>query len=192
MSNPDNLFTAGRCDQFFSYLSLKEREKRLNIDSGWKQSHRKEISEEKMELDALRKSRRQSDNIFCNCRPLGAMSTSELKEIAKQYGIEFNGRKVKKGFLVNKLRSQVLNYRDICCWDKTCPCVAAGIECHGGTGDKSFQCGCVKHHKKCGNPNGRYIYKTPRYASGVISEWKEFYKDEAGDEGNGSCVSFKI
>merc|ERR1712129_498247 len=158
-----------------------------------------ELNAERKQLDALRRSRRQNKNIFCDCKPLNAMSTSELKVIAKQYGIEFDGnRKVKKGFLINKLRSQVLNYRDVCCWDKSCPCVEAGIDCHSGACEKNFQCGCLKYGKKCANPNGRYVYKTPRYVKGVLSEWRQYYSSdhevEEEDESVGvrRNVSFKI
>eukprot|EP01084_Bolivina_argentea_P230345 388561_1 len=193
------LFTAGRCDAFYSSLTVKEREKRLCINKQWKRQHCDELNAERKELNEIRKSRR-SNNIFCNCKPLKAMSTNELKIIARQYGIKvYENRKVKKGFLINQLKSKVLNYRDICCWDRiSCTCVAAQIDCHSGTQEKHFQCGCVKYHKKCKNEYGRYVYKQPYYCKGLIDEWNEFYHH--GDYYNGNekdmdstrSVSFKL
>jgi len=173
------LFTNGRCDAFYSSLTPKEREKRLNIDKKWKKSHSQQVHAEKQELDQIRKSRK-TNNIFCDCKPLSLMTTSQLKSVAKQHGIKIHeNRKIKKGFLINQLKSKVLNYRDICCWDKlSCSCIEAGIDCHSGTEQKHFQCGCTLYRKKCGNPNGRYIYKPPYYAKSLITEWKEYYQND--------------
>mmetsp|Transcript_55046 Transcript_55046/g.49548 ORF Transcript_55046/g.49548 Transcript_55046/m.49548 type:complete len:114 (-) Transcript_55046:1345-1686(-) len=108
------------------------------------------------------------------------MSTSELKVIAKQYDIELHkNRKIKKGFLINRIKSKVSNYRDICCWDRiTCSCFAAGVDCHSGSGRKNFQCGCIKYHKKCANEFGRYQFKEPIYSKKIITEWNEYYKED--------------
>merc|ERR1712154_74101 len=114
-------FTAGRCDEFYSYLTPKEREERLESDNGkewtqWKQQHSKDLDAERAELERLRKSR--ESNIFCECKPLGKMSTEELKAVAERHHIKINKKKkVKKGFLINMIKSKVLNHQDVCCWD---------------------------------------------------------------------------
>eukprot|EP00484_Ammonia_sp_Unknown_P027303 CAMPEP_0197024696 /NCGR_PEP_ID=MMETSP1384-20130603/5197_1 /TAXON_ID=29189 /ORGANISM="Ammonia sp." /LENGTH=473 /DNA_ID=CAMNT_0042453121 /DNA_START=118 /DNA_END=1539 /DNA_ORIENTATION=+ len=187
ISEPERyLWTAGRNDEFFSSLTPREREQRLSINQEWKRSHSKELSAERQQLDRLRASRKKNE-IFCNCKPLSSMSTAELKVVAKQYGIEVEPkRKVKRGFLINRLKSQVSNYRDVCCWDKiSCSCFAAGIDCHSGTEQRHFQCGCVAFHTKCANQNGRYVYKEPSYSQKLISEWKRYYEGDAvGFEGS--------
>ena len=170
------LFTAGREDEFYHSLTPKEREKRLSIDKKWKKLHSEQLNKEQKELNELRRSRKRN-NIFCNCKPLSLMSISELKIVAKKYDIEiFENRKIKKGFLINRIKSKVSNYRNVCCWDDiSCSCVAAGIDCHSGNEHGNFQCGCVKYHKKCHNKYGRYIYKTPHYDKQIINEWDKCY-----------------
>mmetsp|Transcript_24512 Transcript_24512/g.39559 ORF Transcript_24512/g.39559 Transcript_24512/m.39559 type:complete len:440 (+) Transcript_24512:273-1592(+) len=177
------LWTAGRCDAFYSYLSPSEREKRVNIDKRWKREHSREIVCEREQLDELRASRKRN-NIFCDCKPLSSMSTAELKARAREYGLKVcaHNKKVKRGYLLNQFTSKLGIDVHKCCWDATaCSCIAAGIDCHCGTESRNFQCGCVAAHSKCSNRNGRYMYKEPKYSSRVINEWKRFYQDVADD-----------
>lgn len=174
MREGDNLFTAGRSDSFFSSLSPKERRRRCEDGD-----HHSAAAEQK-ELDALRRSRRKN-GIFCECKALKEMSTTELRAAAERKGLSVH-KKAKRGFIVNMIRSKVLRYRDVCCWDEAvCSCVAAGIECHSGGGcGGNEQCGCVRAGKKCDNKQGRYVYKAPRYAGALIEEWRECYDDMEG------------
>jgi len=175
------LFTAGRSDEFFDYLSPIERKRRLESVHGkkWRKEHISDLSQEFEELTQLRKSR--ENDVFCDCKPLNKLGTNELKEIAERHGIKLKGKKLKKGFLVNMIKSRVLNHRDVCCWDKErCACCKRGIECHSGLND--WNCGCVKYGKKCDNPEGRYMYKNPEYGGEVIKEWAEYYEEDEDEE----------
>jgi len=181
------LFTAGRCDEFWDSLTPKEREQRL--DPEWRKQHRHEIGEERKALDEIRSSRK---DVFCDCKPLSKMHTAELKAVAERYGIPLNRhKKLKKGFLINMIRAQVLNHRDVCCWDEqSCSCAAAGIQCHSGV--RGMRCGCFQDSakRKCGNPNGRYVFKDPRFPRKLIEEWREFY-GECSEEENGGGEAAK-
>jgi len=177
------LFTAGRSDEFFDYLSAKERKRRLESVYGkeWRKEHFNDLSVEFEELTSIRKSR-ESD-VFCDCKPLSKMGTNQLKEIAERHGIKIKSKKLKKGFLVNMIKSKVLNHRDVCCWDKeSCACCKRGIECHSGLND--WKCGCVKFNKKCDNPEGRYMYKNPEYGGEVIKRWRKYYEFDEEEEEN--------
>lgn len=178
MDDPEKyLWTNGRCDEFYSYLTPKERERRLEINKEWKKLHSEELNKEKKELNEIRKSRK-SNHIFCDCKPLSLMSTSELKIIAKQYEIPLHSnRKIKKGFLINRIKSKIPNNCiNDCCWDKlSCSCIAAEIDCHSGSDRRNFQCGCIKYNKKCHNKFGQYQYKEPIYSKQIINEWNKYY-----------------
>ena len=181
MDDPEKyLWTNGRCDTFYSYLTPKEREKRLEIDKKWKKIHFEQINKEQKELNELRKSRKNND-IFCKCKPLSLMTISELKIIAKKYEIPLHqNRKIKKGFLLNRIKSKLsslsISSSSSCCWDKiSCSCIAAEINCHSGTEQSNFQCGCIKYHKQCKNSFGRYQFKEPIYSKEIINEWNDYY-----------------
>ena len=163
-------YKAGYRNSLFEPLSEEERLVLLGpVLSAAKSNHKvmasgctqsQAIADLNKELQSIRASR---DLTGCSCKALklDKLSVVKMKNELRRAGTEGDEviETLSKADLIDKVRV-VLQQCELCT-ENNCECVVLGVSCSAEV------CGCMKHGKRCANPEGQQIFVPKR-----VSEYR--------------------